>query len=99
MYNDQTTTGGTMNTQFMEGTPVLDVAGEKIGTGSEHGVQDGFLVIHHGFLNRDVYMPVGVIQTSDPSCVDLQITGLAALNQHCQPGSTHSGTSAASPGR
>jgi len=98
MYNDQTTTGGTMNTQFMEGTPVLDVAGEKIGTVSEHGVQDGFLVIHHGFLNRDVYIPLGVIQTSDPSCVYLSITRDAALNQDWQAASTHSGMTAASTG-
>ena len=98
MYNDQTATGGTMNTRFMEGTPVLDVAGEKIGTVSEHGVQDGFLVIHHGLLNRDVYIPLGVIQASDPSCVYLSITKDAALNQDWQAASTHSGMTAASPG-
>jgi uncharacterized protein (TIGR02271 family) len=98
MYNDQTTTGGTMNTQFMEGTPVLDVAGEKIGTVSEHGVQDGFLVIHHGLLNRDVYIPLGVIQTSDPSRVCLSITKDAALNEEWQAASTHSDMTAASPG-
>src|SRR5438067_1428100 len=98
MYNDQTTTGGTMNTQFMEGTAVLDVAGEKIGAVSEHGVQDGFLVIHHGILNRDVYIPLGVIQTSDPSCVYLSITRDAALNQDWQAASTHSGMTAASTG-
>jgi uncharacterized protein (TIGR02271 family) len=98
MYNDQTTTGGTMNTQFMEGTLVLDVAGEKIGTVSEHGVQDGFLVIHHGLLNRDVYIPLEAIQTSDPSRVYLSITKDAALNQDWQAASTHSGMTAASPG-
>ena len=98
MYNDQTTRGGTTNTQFMEGTPVLDAAGEKIGTVSEHGVQDGFLVIHHGLLNRDVYIPLGVIQTSDPSRVYLSITKDAALNEDWQAASTHSGMTAASPG-
>ena len=98
MYNDQTTTGGTMNTQFMEGTPVLDVAGEKIGTVSEHGVQDGFLVIHHGLLKRTAYIPLGVIQTSDPSRVYLSITKDAALNEDWQAASTHSGMTAASPG-
>src|SRR5438067_7601513 len=80
MYNDQTTTGGTMNTQFMEGTAVLDVAGEKIGTVSEHGVQDGYLVIHHGLLNRDVYIPLRVIEANDPSGVLLSITKDEALH-------------------
>ena len=98
MYKDLATTDGTMNTQFMEGTPVLDVAGEKIGTVSEHGVQDGFLVIHRGLLNREAYIPLEVIQTSDPSRVYLSITKDAALNQDWQAASMHSGMTAASTG-
>jgi len=98
MYNDQTTRGGTTNTQFMEGTPVLDAAGEKIGTVSEHGVQDGFLVIHRGLLNREAYIPLEVIQIADPSRVYLSITKDAALNQDWQAASMHSGMTAASTG-
>jgi len=98
MYKDLATTDGTMNTQFMEGTPVLDVAGEKIGTVSEHGVQDGFLVIHRGLLNREAYIPLEVIQIADPSRVYLSITKDAALNQDWQAASMHSGMTAASTG-
>ena len=98
MYKDLATTDGTMNTQFMEGTPVLDVAGEKIGTVSEHGVQDGFLVIHRGLLNREAYIPLEVIQIADPSRVYLSITKDAALNQDWQAASMHSGVTAASTG-
>src|SRR2546423_326743 len=98
MYKDLATTDGTMNTQFMEGTPVLDVAGEKIGTVSEHGVQDGFLVIHRGLLNREAYIPLEVIQIADPSRVYLSITKDAALNQDWRAASMHSGMTAASTG-
>jgi uncharacterized protein (TIGR02271 family) len=98
MYKDQAITDGTMNTQFMEGTPVLDVAGEKIGTVSEYGVQDGFLVIHRGLLNRDAYVPLEVIQITDPSRVYLSITKDAALNQDWQAASMHSDMTAASTG-
>src|SRR5919197_977983 len=98
MYKDQTTTGGSVNTQFIEGTPVFDVAGERIGTVSEHGVQEGFLVIHHGLLNWDVYVPLGVIQTNDPSDIYLSITKDVALNQDWQTASTQSDMTAAIPG-
>jgi uncharacterized protein (TIGR02271 family) len=98
MYNHQTTTGGTMNAQFMQGTSVLDVAGEKIGTVSEHGVQDGFLVIHYGLLNRHAYIPLDVIQVTDLGRVYLSITMDAALSQDWQPASMRSGMTTASAG-
>jgi uncharacterized protein (TIGR02271 family) len=98
MYNDQTTTGGTMSMQFLEGTPVLDVVGEKIGTVSEHGVQDGFLVIHYGLLNRDVYIPLEVIQITNLGGVYLSITRDAALSQDWQAASMRNGLTTASTG-
>ena len=99
MYDDRTTTAGIMSMQLIEGTPVVDVAGEKIGTISERGVQDGFLVIHHGLLNRDVYIPLEVIHVTDLNGVYLSITKDAALNQDWQTALTRGRMTAARTGR
>lgn len=78
---DQGALGGTMNTQqFMEGTPVYDMSGAKVGTVSEHGVQDNSLVIHHGLLRDDVYIPLSVIDSSDTDGIYLTISKDDALN-------------------
>lgn len=77
----QSALGGTLDTQqFMEGSPVYDVNGDKVGTVSEHGVQDNALVIHHGLLRDDVYIPLGVIDSQDANGVYLTITKDDALN-------------------
>lgn len=90
MYNDPNTVNQpvdtlatdqtTMNQQFMEGTPVYDVNGDKVGTVSEHGVQDNALVIHHGLLRDDVYIPLTVIDSNDANGVYLTISKDDALN-------------------
>ena len=66
--------------QFYEGTPVYDVNGAKVGTVSEHGVQDNALVIHHGLLRDDVYIPLSVIDSKDADGVYLSISKDDALS-------------------
>ncbi|HZC79341.1 MAG TPA: hypothetical protein VE258_16420, partial [Ktedonobacterales bacterium] len=60
--------------RFVEGTPVYDINGAKVGTVSEHGVQRGYLVIHHGLLRDDIYIPLDTIQGSDANGVTLNMT-------------------------
>jgi hypothetical protein len=60
--------------QFVQGTPVYDINGAKVGTVSEHGVQRGYLVIHHGLLRDDIYIPLDMIQGSDANGVALNMT-------------------------
>jgi hypothetical protein len=59
--------------QFVQGTPVYDINGAKVGTVSEHGVQRGYLVIHHGLLRDDIYIPLDMIQGSDANGVALNM--------------------------
>ncbi|HEX6122123.1 MAG TPA: hypothetical protein VFY89_03130 [Ktedonobacterales bacterium] len=65
--------GPLMGQQFMEGAPVYDINGEKVGDVSEHLVQQGRLVIHRGLLNKDVYLPLNTITRNDPTGVYLNI--------------------------
>ncbi len=87
MYQDQNTygtqgnLGDNMNQQFFEGTPVYDAGGDKVGTVSEHGVQDGSLVIHHGLFRQDVYVPLSTIQRNDADGVYLNVYKDDLLNQ------------------
>jgi len=76
MYNDQTQgmTNDTMGQQFVEGTPVFDAGGEKVGTVSEHNVQGGYLVVHKGWLfPKDVYVPLNVIQSNNADGIYLSL--------------------------
>ena len=81
MLDNQGITNSTQGQQFMEGTDVYDANGEKVGTVSEHGVQDNCLVIHHGLLREDVYVPLGVIENNDAQGIYLTVTKDQALNQ------------------
>jgi hypothetical protein len=60
--------------QFVEGAPVYDINGAKVGTVSEHGVQRGHLVIHHGLLRDDIYISLDVVEGSDANGVSLNMT-------------------------
>ncbi len=76
MYNDrnQGMTNDTMGQQFVEGTPVFDAGGEKVGTVSEHNVQGGYLVVHKGWLfPKDVYVPLNIIQSNNADGVYLSM--------------------------
>lgn len=81
MYNDPNTDptlnpamgNPLMNERFLEGTPVFDLNGEKVGDVSEHLIQQGKLVIHRGLLKRDVYLPLNTITRNNQSGVYLSI--------------------------
>jgi hypothetical protein len=65
MFNDPhldpAMTNPMMNDWLIEGTPVFDLNGEKVGDVSEHGIQQGKLVIHRELMKKDVYLPLGCI--------------------------------------
>ena len=65
----------------VEGAEVFDVNGEKVGTVSEHGVQDSCLVVHHGLFRQDVYVPLETIGEGDEQGVYLKVTKDRALEQ------------------
>jgi len=74
--------------QFVEGTPVYDINGDKVGTVSEHGVQDGCLVVHHGLLRDDLSIPLGVIAGNMADAVTLAVTKQDALDQNWSTSTT-----------
>lgn len=60
--------------QLIEGMPVYDMNGDKVGTISEHNPQPGCLVIHKGILfPKDLYIPLNAIQRSDADGVYLSL--------------------------
>jgi uncharacterized protein (TIGR02271 family) len=69
-----------MDQQFAEGTPVYDVDGDEVGHVSEHGIQDNSLVLHHGLLRKDVYVPLSVIARNDANGVYLSVDKDDVLN-------------------
>jgi len=80
-FDNQAAVSGSMSQQqFMEGTSVYDVNGDKVGTVSEHGVQNNCLVVHHGLFRDDVYVPLNAIDSQDANGVYLNIAKDDALN-------------------
>src|SRR5579884_3813105 len=73
--------GTGMGQQFAEGTPVYDVDGDEVGHVSEHGIQDNCLVLHHGLLREDVYVPLSVIARNDADGVYLSVDKDDVLNR------------------
>lgn len=86
-YTDDALNAGTGLGALPDGTPVYGVNGDKLGTVSEHGVQDNYLVIHHGLLRDDVYLPLNTIQRSDPNGVYTTLTkdDLSSLSMNQPP--------------
>lgn len=91
------TTGDLMNPQFAEGTPVYDMSGDKVGVVSEHGVQDGSLVIHHGLTREDVYLPLSIVQSNDVNGIYLAVSKDNALNGNWNTTATSSTATMAPP--
>lgn len=73
MLNNSNMNGMQGGGQFVEGTPVYDVDGNKVGTVSPHGVEDNCLVVHHGLLREDVYVPLSAIQQNSDQGVNLNV--------------------------
>lgn len=80
-FDNQAAISGSMGQQqYMEGTSVYDVNGDKVGTVSEHGIQNNCLVVHHGLFRDDVYVPLNAIDSQDANGVYLNITKDDVLN-------------------
>ena len=74
MLDNQGTASNAFNQQIVEGTPVYDINGEKVGDVSEHGVEQGALVVHKGlFFPKDIYVPTSYLQGSDANGVYLSL--------------------------
>jgi len=86
-YTDDALNAGAGLGALPEGTPVYGVNGDKLGTVSEHGVQDNSLVIHHGLMRDDVYLPLDTIQRSDANGVYTSLTkdDLSGLSMNHPP--------------
>lgn len=70
----QTTPGANTGGDFTQGAPVYDTSDSQVGRVSEHGVQRGYLVVHHGLLRRDVYVPLNAITQNSPDRVTLSLS-------------------------
>jgi uncharacterized protein (TIGR02271 family) len=68
--------------QFQEGTPIYDVNGDKIGTVSQEGVEQGSLVLRKGLISpKHYYVPTSTIHSAGPDGVYLNLTKDQVLNQ------------------
>lgn len=67
MYNDPIAHGDVNNRQrFVEGTPVYDAAGDKIGSLQQYDAQGGYLLVQKGLIfHRDVYIPTNAVTRTD----------------------------------
>jgi len=64
-----------MGQQFIEGTPVYDVNGEKVGTVIKHGLVENTLILHKGiFFHRDIQVPLSTVQRSDANGIYLSVS-------------------------
>ena len=91
--------GNMAGQQFVEGTPVLDAAGEKFGTVSEHNVQGGYLVVHKGWLfPRDVYVPLSAVGRSDAQGISLNMYKDELKNQNWENPPENAGMAGPSTG-
>ncbi|MGZ6391803.1 MAG: DUF2382 domain-containing protein [Ktedonobacterales bacterium] len=76
MRNDQDIDKNlTSSQQFVEGTPVYDRAGEKVGTIDQPNPQGNMLVVKQGFLfTHDIYIPMSAVTRADPDGIMLNLT-------------------------
>lgn len=82
MLDNQNFEGMTPGQQLVEGTPIYDANGSKIGTVSEHNVQGRYLVMHKGLLfPRDIYVPLSAIAGTSLDGVQLNIAKDELSNQ------------------
>ena len=95
--NNPQNAGNMGGQQFLEGTPVYDSVGDKIGSISSHNVEGAYLVVQKGILfKHDVYVPLQSIARNDADGVYLNMTKDQALNQDWQ--NPPQGTSGATMG-
>ena len=89
-----------MDQQFIEGEPVFDAAGDKIGAIHEYNAQEGYIVVQKGWLfPKDLYIPVDTVQRNDAEGIYLSLHK-DDLDQHAydEPPAAGSYTRAATRG-
>ena len=60
--------------QIMEGTPVYDVNGDKVGEVSDRGLQRQALIVHKGLIfPKDLYIPINAIRGRNADGVYLNV--------------------------
>jgi uncharacterized protein (TIGR02271 family) len=83
MYNNPGAQGGWQGQQFIEGCPVFDAIGNRVGTASEYNPQGGYLLVQKGWLfHRDVYVPLSAIGNQDANGIYLNMTKNDLENQN-----------------
>src|SRR5579859_4432166 len=83
MLNNPGTQGNLQSQQFIEGTPVFDAGGERVGAVSQYNPQGGYLLVQKGWLfHRDVYVPLGAIANQDANGVYLNLAKDDLANQN-----------------
>lgn len=64
-----------MDHSFIEGTPVLDAQGEKVGVVGAMEVQGNYLVVQKGWLfTYELYIPLSAIHAQDGNGIYLNLT-------------------------
>ncbi|HZC05784.1 MAG TPA: DUF2382 domain-containing protein [Ktedonobacterales bacterium] len=74
MLDNQGLQGNFADQQIMEGTPVYDVNGDKVGEVSDRGLQRKALIVHKGLIfTKDLYVPLSAIRGQDADGVYLNL--------------------------
>lgn len=74
MFENQEYRGDTEQSPIMDGTPVYDSNGDKVGEVAEHGMQRTALIVKKGMLfTTEVYVPLAMIQRRDTGGVYLSL--------------------------
>ncbi len=75
MLNDSDQLQSDMDAPIVDGTPVYDASGDKIGDVVEHNDQGGYMTLQKGWLfPKDVYVPVSAIQRKTTDGIYLSMT-------------------------
>lgn len=84
MMNDSDQFQGDLgNTPIVDGTPVYDAAGDKIGDVVEHDDQGGYMTLQKGWLfPKDVYVPYSALQRKTTDGIYLNMTKDELQNQN-----------------
>ena len=100
MLDNQGYQGNLADQQIMEGTPVYDVNGDKIGDVNDRGLQRNALIVHKGiFFPKELYIPISAIRGRDADGVYLNVAkdDIGSRNWDTPP--TEAGTMHSSPGQ
>lgn len=74
MLDNQGQLGDFADQQIMEGAPVYDVNGDKVGEVSDRGLQRHALIVHKGIVfPKDLYIPLSAIRGRNADGVYLSV--------------------------